>query len=363
MKIIIAAWHLKNFNVGIGRYCRGLISGLGHIDKENEYHVLLPETMSHLPRFSNVQYHVIRLPFFKRRVWEQITPQLVGRYDVLHFPYDSSVVWKRGKFVTTIHDVKPLIFGALRQRRGLRYCIERLLVPDRQKQVDHVLTVSECSRRDIVERLCFPVERISVVYPGIDHDQFTPNYTVTSRSSARPYILCVAGADPTKNVETLLDAFAQLPRELREAHDVVLVGDLRRRQDVRDRVAQRGIVAQAKFVNVVDDIELVSLYQHAKAFVFPSRYEGFGFPVLEAMACGCPVVTSNVSSLPEVVGDAALLADPSDSGGFARHLEQVLVDEELWRRLREKGLVRAAQFSWERTARETLRIYERVMET
>ena len=144
---------------------------------------------------------------------------------------------------------------------------------------------------------------------------------------------------------------------------MVLVGDLRRRQDVRDRVAQRGIVAQTKFVYVVDDIELVSLYQHARAFVFPSRYEGFGFPVLEAMACGCPVVTSNVSSLPEVVGDAALLADPSDSGGFARHLEQVLVDEELRRKLREKGLVRAAQFSWERTARETLRVYERLMET
>jgi glycosyltransferase involved in cell wall biosynthesis len=114
---------------------------------------------------------------------------------------------------------------------------------------------------------------------------------------------------------------------------------------------------------MVDDSQLVALYQRARVFVFPSRYEGFGFPVLEAMACGCPVITSNASSLPEVVGDAALLADPSDCNGFVRHLEQVLADEELRRVFREKGLARAAQFSWERTARETLRVYERVMET
>jgi len=362
MKIVIAAWHLKDFNVGIGRYCRGLISALGQVDQENEYHILVPEAAYRFPRFENVHYHVIRFPFFKRRVWEQVAPQLVGRYDVLHFPYDSSVAWKRGKFVITIHDVKPLLFGTLRPRRGLNNYVERLLVPDRQKQADHVLTVSECSRRDIAERLCFPAERISVVYPGIDRDQFKPDFSALSRSRSRPYILCVAGSDPTKNVETLLDAFAQLPCELREAHDVVLVGDLRRRQDVRDRVGWLGIAAQTKFAGVVDDAQLVSLYQQARAFVFPSRYEGFGFPVLEAMACGCPVLTSNASSLPEVVGDAALLADPSDSNGFMGHLEQVLADEELRRMLREKGLARAAQFSWERTARETVRVYERVME-
>lgn len=361
MKIVIAAWHLKDFNVGIGRYCRGLIVALGQIDKENEYHILVPEVAYPFPQFKNVHYHVIRFPFFKRRVWEQVAPQLVGRYDVLHFPYDSSVAWKRGKFVITIHDVKPLLFGALRPRLGLNNCVERLLVPDRHEQADHVLTVSECSRRDIMERLRFSAEHVSVVYPGIDRDQFRPDFSVPSRSHSRPYILCVAGSDPTKNVETLLDAFAQLPCELRETHDVVLVGDLRRRQDVRDRVGRLGIAAQTKFAGVVDDVQLVSLYQHARVFVFPSRYEGFGFPVLEAMASGCPVITSNASSLPEVVGDAALLADPSDSNGFMRHLEQVLADEVLCRMLREKGLVRAAQFSWERTARETLRVYERVM--
>jgi glycosyltransferase involved in cell wall biosynthesis len=362
MKIVIAAWHLKDFNVGIGRYCRGLIAALGQVDQKNDYHILVPEAVSRFPQFENVHWKVIRIPFFKRRVWEQVAPQLVGRYDVLHFPYDSSVAWKRGKFVITIHDVKPLIFGALRPRRGLNNFVERLLVPDRQNQADHVLTVSQSSRRDIMERLRFPAERVSVVYPGIDRDQFKPDFSAASQSNSRPYILCVAGSDPTKNVETILEAFAQLPCELREAHDVVLVGDMRRRQDVRDRVGQLDIAAQTKFAGVVDDAQLVYLYQHARVFVFPSRYEGFGFPVLEAMACGCPVITSNASSLPEVVGDAALLADPSDSNGFTKHLEQVLADEELRRVLRERGFARAAQFSWERTARETLLVFERVME-
>jgi glycosyltransferase involved in cell wall biosynthesis len=362
MKIVIAAWYLKDFNVGIGRYCRGLITALGRVDKDNEYHVLMPTATYRFPEFKNVHYHVIRFPLFKRRVWEQVAPQLVGRYDVLHFPHDSSVAWKRGKFVITIHDVKPLLFGTLRPRRGLNNFVERLLIPDRQEQADHVLTVSECSRRDITERLHFPKERVSVVYPGIDRNQFKPDFSMASQSIPRPYILCVVGSDPTKNVETLLDAFAQLPRELREGHDLVLVGDLRRRQDVRDRVDRLGIAAQTKFAGMVDDAQLVSLYQHARVFVFPSRYEGFGFPVLEAMACGCPVITSNAASLPEVVGDAALSADPSDSEGFARHLELVLVDEDLRRILREKGLDRAARFSWERTAQETLRVYERVIQ-
>ncbi len=361
MKIVIAAWHLKNFNVGIGRYCRGLIAALGRVDKENEYHVLMPEMTCRFPERPNVRYHLIRIPIFKRRVWEQVAPQLVGRYDVLHFPHDSVVVWKRGKFVATIHDVKPLLFETLRPRPGWNSLIEHLLIPDRRTQVDHVLTLSNCSRRDIIERLDLPAHRVSVVYPGVDLDRFRPDCEGRGRSS-RPYILCVAGSDPTKNVETLLRAFAQLPSALQGEHDVIFVGDLRRRQDLRDQARQLGIETNVRFAGVVDDAQLVKFYQQAAVLVFPSRYEGFGLPVIEAMACGCPVISSNASSLPEVTGDAALLADPLDSYGFARHLERVLADAELRCTLREKGLVRAAQFSWERTARETVRVFQRVME-
>ena len=362
MKIVIAAWHLRDFNVGIGRYCRGLIAALGRVDQENEYEILYPETTWQLPEWPNVRYRKVKLPVFKRRLWEQIVPQIVGGCDVLHFPYDAVVTWKRGKFVASIHDVKPLIFETLRPRRGWNGLVESLFVPKRQTQVDHVLTLSECSRRDIIERLGLPAQRVSVVYPGVDLDQFCPG-SVEREQSIRPYILCVAGSDPTKNVETLLKAFAQLPSALRKEHDVILVGDLRRRQDLHDQARQLGIETNVQFAGVVEDAQLVKHYQQAVVLVFPSLYEGFGLPVVEAMACGCPVISSNASSLPEATGDAALLADPSDIDGFARHLEQVLADSTVRRKLREKGLTQAAQFTWDRTARETVRVYRRVVES
>jgi len=379
MKIVIAAWHLKDFNVGLGRYTRGLIEALGRVDHENEYEILMPHDASRFPLRPNMRYRVIRFPVFKRRFWEQAAPLCVGSYDVLHFPYDSCVAWKRAKFVTTVHDVKPLIFPELNPRRNLNSAIERLLVGDKWRKIDHIVTDSESSRRDILERLPVSPDRLTVVYPGIDLDRFRPapsphpspppqvgrggrGNLEPRTSSVRPYILSVAGADPTKNVETLVEAFAQLSPPVREAHDLVLVGDFRRRDNVRDLVARVGLEKQTVFTGVVNDDRLIDLYQRATLFVFPSRYEGFGLPVLEAMACGCPVISSNASSLPEVAGDAAILLDPEDVNGFARNMETVSTDPGLRDDLRREGLVQAKRFPWDRAARETIAVYKKVIE-
>jgi glycosyltransferase involved in cell wall biosynthesis len=181
------------------------------------------------------------------------------------------------------------------------------------------------------------------------------------REGSRPYVLCVAGADPTKNVETLVEAFARLPLPLRDAHDLVLAGDFRRRADLQERVRQVGLQKQTVFTGVVSDDRLIRLYQQAVLFVFPSLYEGFGLPVLEAMACGCPVISSNASSLPEVTGDAAVLVNPSDVEDLARQMERALSDSALRRDLRQRGLKQAAQFSWDRTARETVAVYRKAV--
>ena len=360
MKIVIAAWHLKDFNVGLGRYCRGLIEAIGRVDTENRYDILMPDNSYRFPERPNMRYRLVRFPIFKRRFWEQVAPLLVGRYDLLHFPYDSCVAWKRGKFVVTVHDVKPLLLGTGRPHRNLNHLIERVLVRDRWGRIDHVLTVSHCSRRDIIERLGLPAERVTVVYNGVDLERFRPRERVVLRE--RPYVFCVAGADPTKNVETLVEAFARLPLPLRNAHDLVLAGDFRQRGDIKEQIARAGIEKQTVFTGVVSDDQLIDLYQRAALFVFPSRYEGFGLPVLEAMACGCPVISSNAASLPEVAGDAAILVDPSDVDGFVREMARVLSDAELRRNLRERGLAQAARFSWDWTARETIAVYKRVME-
>jgi glycosyltransferase involved in cell wall biosynthesis len=361
VKIVIAAWHLKDFNVGLGRYCRELIEGLGRIDSKNRYEVLMPDESYGFSDRPNFRYRLIRFPFFKRRWWEQLAPLLVGGYDVLHFPYDSCVAVKRGKFVVTIHDTKPLIFGASAGRINLNALLERLVVRNKWERIDHVVTDSYSSRRDILARLGLREDRVTVVYPGVDLKRFRPR--VSSRTpDVRPYILCVAGPDPTKNVETLLDAFAALPRPFRDGYDLVLAGDFRRRADLRNQIRRLGVENQTIFPGVVSDDRLVELYQNAAVFAFPSRYEGFGLPVLEAMACGCPVVSSNSSSLPEVTGDAALIVDPADTQALTDSIMRVLGNDDLRRELQGRGLKQAQKFSWDNTARGALAVYTSVTE-
>jgi len=378
VKIVIAAWHLRDFNVGLGRYCRGLIEGIGRVDRDNRYEILMPDDSHRFPERSNIRYRRVRFPVFKRRFWEQATPFMAGAHDLLHFPYDSCVAWKRARFMTTVHDVKPLLFPVLAPRRNLNSLVEATLVGDKWSRIDHVVTDSQCSKRDIMDHLKVPEHRLTVVYPGIDLERFKPAgaaqakvevesgklgcSSLTSASTFRPFILSVAGADPTKNVGTLVEALGRLPQPIRDAYDLVLVGDFRHRPELRERAATLGIEKQVKFPGVIDDDRLIGLYRQASLFVFPSRYEGFGLPVLEAMACGCPVISSNASSLPEVAGDAAVLVDPMDVEGLSKAMQRVLSDHILSDDLRKRGPVRASQFTWDRTACEMVAVYKKVVE-
>lgn len=358
VKIVIAAWHLKNFNVGIGRYARELIEALGRVDHVNQYQILLPLADHPFTARPNMRYRVIRFPWFRRRFWEQVAPLLVGPYDVLHFPYDSCVAWKRGKFVTTIHDVKPLLFPELRPRANLNSRIEDWLVGNRWQTIDQVITVSEHSRRDLLAHVPLHADQVSVTPLGLDAERFRP---AEQRHEGRPYVFCVAGSDPTKNVGVLVEAFAALPDNVRNRFDLILAGDVCKREDIRAAVDHRGLSAQVKLVGLVSDAELVTLYQQATVFVFPSLYEGFGLPVLEAMGCGCPVICSNASSLPEAAGEAAVFVDPRRAEQLAQELARVLESTDLQKSLRMRSLARAKECGWERTARQTVAVYERTV--
>ncbi|WHZ15602.1 MAG: Glycosyl transferase, group 1 [Nitrospira sp.] len=355
VRIAIAAWHLKNSNVGIGRYARELIDALGRVDRVNDYRILLPRADHPFTARPNMQYRVVRVPLFRRRVWEQVAPLLAGPYDVLHFPYDSCVAWKRGKFVATIHDVKPLLFPELRSRTGLNSRIEQWLVGDRWKTIDHVITVSEHSRRDVLAHAPLRPDQVTVTPLGLDAGRFQP---AEQRREGKPYVFCVAGSDPTKNVGCLVEAFANLPESLRTRFDLLLAGDVCKRADIRRAIERHGIGAQTRLAGLVSDTELIVYYQQATVFVFPSLYEGFGLPVLEAMGCGCPVICSNVASLPEVAGEAALLIDPRQSGPLAGELTRLLESPALQATLRTRGLARAKEFTWDRTAKQTVAAYE-----
>jgi glycosyltransferase involved in cell wall biosynthesis len=230
-----------------------------------------------------------------------------------------------------------------------------------------VITVSEFSAREIRALYGLPAERIAVIANGVS-DVFRPSRDEAAMQGLRQrlglpaggFILFVGGADPRKNHEVLVRAFASRAKAFKE-YSLVLVGDVVHRfGDLRQTLAAYGLGSRAVCPGRLGIEELRLLYSSADLFVFPSLYEGFGMPVLEAMACGAPVITSTTTALPEVAGDAALLVDPTDPEALAEAMVQVLYDQTLRASLREKGFKRAREFTWEQAAQKTLAVYRAV---
>ena len=227
-----------------------------------------------------------------------------------------------------------------------------------------VIAISEVTKRDLVRHLEIPEEKIAVVYQGVDHSVFRP---VDKRMFDFRYVLYVGTEQPRKNVPTLLEAFARVKADPRFS-DVKLV-KVGRPGGSEGRFRERTLAALAAleldddvvFAGRVPEEHLPAFYSGAECLVLASLYEGFGLTPVEAMACGCPAIVSNVSALPEVTGGAALLVDPKDCAALASAIETVLSDPPTRKELRERGLERAREFSWERTAQETMRVYERVL--
>ena len=287
------------------------------------------------------------------------------RLDVVHDPTGALPLLLTGAArVVTIHDAIPYVYPQTSTR--LDWLIYHVWLPLAVRQADAVITVSEQSRKDILTHLPVLPERVVVVSEAADR-RFHPMEPAEVAPILRtydvqqPYILYVGALESRKNLPRLLEAYALL-REWSPQWRLVIVGARKWKfSPIFDAVQRLGLETHVTFTGYVEDEHLPALYAGADLFAFPSLYEGFGLPVLEAMACGTPVVTSNASSLPEVAGDAALLVDPYDVEQIAQAMWLVLSQPALAAALREKGLARAAQFSWERTARETIAVYERVL--
>lgn len=272
-----------------------------------------------------------------------------------------------GRRVATIHDMIPSLYPE--NSTFVNRLVARFWLPIAARRLHGIITVSYQSKADIVCVLHVEPERVAVVpngvdarYQPIDREQAGP---VLERYGIRfPYILYVSAVEPRKkrkNLPRLLEAYTRL-RQWSEDWRLVIAGSVRRDyRPVFDMLEQLKLEAHVHFTGFVAEPDLPALYSGADLFVLPSLYEGFGLPVLEAMACGVPVITSNISSLPEVAGDAAILVDPCSVDEIASALQGVLSNPELAAELRTKGLARARQFTWERTARETIAVYERVL--
>jgi glycosyltransferase involved in cell wall biosynthesis len=284
------------------------------------------------------------------------------RADVAHVQY-LVPPWAPCPVVTTIHDL------AFRRFPGLFPVKHRLLlnwlIPLAARHAAHVITGSEATRRDLCEFYHLPAEAVTVT-PYAADPQFRPQHPARAREAVRrrlgipgPYVLSVGVLQPRKNLPRLVRAYGRIAA--RFPHRLVLVGkEGWANAELRAAAASLPVGKEAIFTGYVADADLPALYAGADLFVYPSLYEGFGLPPLEAMACGTPVLTSNTSSLPEVVGEAGRTVDPTDERALSLALEALLADPAERARLRAAGQARAAEFSWERTARETLAVYRRL---
>jgi glycosyltransferase involved in cell wall biosynthesis len=294
---------------------------------------------------------------------QMLLPRLAARegVDLVHSLASTAPAWGRFRRVVTVHD---LIYARFPEAHaGIRDLGMRMLVPLAVRRSDRVIVDSQSTRRDLVELLGTPAERIDVVPLGVGTlRRCEPMAERELRGcldlGERRIALSLSAKRPHKNLLALIGALARIPAERRPL--LVLPGyPTAHEAELRERARAVGVREDVRFLDWLSGEEFEGLWQISEAFVYPSLYEGFGLPVLEAMARGVPVACSNASSLPEVAGDAALMFDPRDESAIATAIERLLSDPAEAARLRARGLERAREFTWERTARLTLESYRR----
>jgi len=361
MRIGIDANPMARRRGGVGWYVTRLVAGLATVDGENEYHLYadrpLATTVLGLPaaRWTSVVAGRWGLPAAVRR----------DRVDVFHGTNFRLRARGRRGSVVTIHDLSAERLPGLGRRRiGQRLASRKTRWT--AQRADRVIVHSHSGAADVEATFGVPADRIAVVPLGVGPDFFPepPPQQEAVRARVAPgregFILCCGSLEPRKDVPSLLRAFAGLA-QVRNRYRLVLAGGSGRASaEVASLAARLGLGDAVAQVGYLELAELRALYGAAALFVLPSLYEGFGLPVLEAMACGTPVVATNAASLPEVVGDAGLLAPPGDPDALAASMARVLEDRDLAADLRRRGLERAKRFTWEETAVRTLAVYRAV---
>jgi len=356
-------------SAGIGRYTRELIRALSHVDDENVYTLFSAGRDQNEASWPD-NYRRRSLPLTDRHLailWQRLRLPLpveliTGPIDIFHSPDFVLPPVARAKTALTVHDLSFMRYPECSSPPLLDYLMRH--VPRSVARADLILADSQSTLRDLVELLHVEKERIQVVYPAID-DRFQPVPLANAQAVLdrygihRPYILGLGTLQPRKNYPRLIQAFAQLREERGIPHQLVIGGGWGwLGEDIDDTITKLGLEEQVQLAGFIDDADLPALYSGAALFSFPSLYEGFGIPVLEAMACGTPVVTSNISSLPEAAGDAALMVDPLDVSDIAQAMWRALDDSDLRLDLIGRGMIQSKVFTWERSAKELLNAYQ-----
>lgn len=372
MKIGIDARFFGTPGKGLGRYTEKLVRYLEELDTIHEYEIFLYGESFDSYHPANPNFTKIKVPYRWYGWSEQILYPLFlwkRKLDLVHFPHFNVPFFYRKPFVVTIHDLILLRFPTQKASTRhafwyrFKYWVYLQVIRGAIQRARKILTVSEFTRLDVENFYPEAKTKMVVTLEGVDQfcffaDALTEKkvreqfWQVAGKNKDRSYVLYVGNSYPHKN----LDVFLSLAQAEPDT-DIVLVGKKDYFYERFERKIQRENTKNIYLIGSVTDAELAVLYRNAHAYVFPSLYEGFGLPPLEAMQYGLPVLVSNRGSLPEVVGEGALVSDPEERDVFIQDYKRILHDETFRRALREKGVARAATFSWQRMAEATKAIY------
>jgi glycosyltransferase involved in cell wall biosynthesis len=356
---------------GIGRYSLNLIRSLASIDTINEYFIFknkeIEQKIVDAPNFQeiNIDFRhlslrsLFYLPFFIKKY----------NLDVFHAPFFVAPLWGVANLIVTVHDLMALTFpGFFGGRSYIKekgaYFFHRVFVPLSIKKAKKIIAVSESTKKDLIERLNIDPEKISVIYEAVD-DHLKGTFTEAeielfkkAKHLPERYFLYTGNMKPYKNIPLILSALGILKKKNVLEHKFVIAGRKDRFfQLINREVKDKHLLDSVIFIDYVSDEELPLLLKGADIFIFPSLSEGFGLPPLETMSLGVPTIVSDASSLPEIVGDGAIIINPQNPQDLAQAILSLLKDEDLRKKLSQKGIERSQTFSWIKAAEDTFKIY------
>ncbi len=355
MKIGIDCQSITGTISGLGQYTRKLIEWLPQVDSQNNY------------RFFRC-WKNFRGKTYDRLLWENCVLPIQAfrqKLDILHVPAFGIPLFRSGarRIVVTIHDLIGVVFPEHLSLSSRFYWSKWL--PYVNRYADLIIADSECTKSDIIRCMRLDPQKIRVIPLAVDETfslqkgEHEIIRICSKYSIQRPFVFFLGNVEPRKNLPKLIRAFKQLKLERKIEHHLVIGGSRSwHYPELVESCKKSGVMEYVKFIDYVEENDLSALYQASDLFVFPSLYEGFGLPILEAMASGVPVITSNISSMPEVGGNAVYYVNPYSEEEIAKAIYDVLSNRNVWQELRSKGFERVRQFSWRKTAEKTQQVFE-----
>ena len=368
LKIGVIYGGISEQKAGMDHYLHQVLSAMKRLAPEHRY-ILIDHRRQQTPFKEQFEQIILDFPRPPARVsrWNlQIVPRVLSQFDLVFSPglYGPVRIPEGVASVMVVHDLTRYLFPHFFAFNAMQKILDRFVYPDMLRRYGHILTVSQSTRQDLMNLFKIPEEKITVAYHGAE-EAFQPmnlqeaeNSLWKSYGIKKPFILFLGTLEPRKNVLTLLKAFAGIGDQI--PHDLVLVGQKGWKwEPIFKEMERPALKHRVRWVGYVPDSERALFYNAAGFLVYPSWYEGFGMPLLEAMQCGCPVITSRVSAMPEVVGEAALLIDPNSVEGLQGAMLRLVQESGLAEKLSKAGFEQAKKFSWETSAKITLEVFEK----